>query len=126
MSFAEPTDGGRVVKEGVGAVKVTLIGTVQPGDPLYGASTGWARADASDDTKRCQLIAGNTGGVSGDEITAYVEAIIDFGSTCTATIPAHLYLSDTAGDYSASAGTVEKVIGRMMTAQVAHVWGVHS
>jgi len=55
-----------------------------------------------------------------------MEAIIDFGSGCTATNGADLYLSNTAGDYSASAGNMSRIVGRMLNAQVAHVWGIHS
>jgi len=127
MAFAEPSDGARNIKQsspGRGQ-EVTLIGTVQIGDPIYGGSTGWARACAADDTKRTMMIASQSG-VSGDKIIAYPDVLLDFGSGCTATIGADLFLSDTAGDYSASTGTWKQVIGRMLTGRVAHVWGVHS
>lgn len=125
MAFAEPSDGGRIVKETGLKATVLLHGTVQPGDPVYNDGTGFVRADASDDAHPCHAIAVN-GGVSGDYIDVAPEAIIDFGTTCTATHGAHLYLSDTAGDYSASTGTDPLVIGRMLGAQLAHVWGIHS
>lgn len=127
MAFAEPSDGARlVIRSGLGrGFKVTLIGTVQPGDPLYGSSTGWARADADDDAKRPMMIAG-VSGISGETIIAYPDAIVDFGSDCTATIGADLFLSSTAGDYSASTAGYGYRCGRMLTARVAHVWGMHS
>ena len=127
MSFAEPTDGGRIVYETSPQHGETglLNGTVMPGDPVYHDGTGWARSDASTDATPCHMIAVN-GGVAGEYIDVVSEAFIDFGSSCTATLGSHLYLSDTAGDYSASAGTVTRVVGKMLTAQRAHVWGVHS
>ena len=126
MAFVEPSDGARIILEAhSGGYPVTLIGTVQPGDPISGASTGWARADASDDTLPPQSIAGQAG-ISGDVITAYDDCILDFGSGSTAISGAALHLSDTAGDYSASTGTKPFVIGRMRTGRVAQVWGIHS
>ena len=129
MSFVEPTDGARIVVETSPQHGFTglLNGTVQPGDPIFHNGTGWVRADAADTngSRRPQAIAVN-GGVSGDYIDVVSEAIIDFGSGCTATHGADLYLSDTAGDYAASAGSESFVIGRMLNAQVAHVWGMHS
>jgi len=125
MAFVEPTDGARIVLETSLTWTGLLNGTVQPGDPIYNDGTGFTRADASNDAKPCHAIAVN-GGVSGDYIDVTMEAIIDFGTGCTATHGAALYLNDTAGDYGASAGTFESRVGRMLGAQVAHVWGVHS
>lgn len=123
MAFAEPTDGARIVMEGKNPHKVTLNGTVQPGDPLAISSNEYVRADASDATKEPIAIAGEYG-LDGDIITAYESAVIDFGSGCTATIGDTLYLSDTAGDYDTSAGTTKYIIGRMTTAQIGHVWAM--
>ena len=126
MSFAEPSDGARIIVEvPSGGYPVTLVGTVQPGDPISGGSTGWQRADASTDGLRPEMIAGGNG-VSGDTIVAYESAILDFGTGCTAVIGSDLFLSDTAGDYSASTGTVGYRVGRMIDAQRAYVWGIHS
>lgn len=125
MAFAEPTDGARIV-ELIGPPRTVLLnGTVQPGDPLFNNGTGFVRADASDTTKRAQMVALN-GGISGEYADAGVEAYVDFGSGCTATHGSDLFLSDTAGDYAASAGTITYRIGRMLNARVAHVWGNHS
>jgi len=127
MAFVEPTDGARIVVEtspGHGFTGL-LNGTVQPGDPVFHNGTGWVRANATNNALRPQAIA-VTGGVSGGNVDIVSEAMIDFGSGCTATAGADLFLSNTAGDYSASAGTNSYVIGRMLDAQVAHVWGMHS
>jgi len=125
MSFVEPSDGARIVVETMPITGFTglLNGTVQPGDPVYNNGTGWVRAAGT--LEAVHGIAVN-GGVSGDYVDIVMEAIIDFGSGCTATHGADLFLSDTAGDYSASAGTHTYRIGRMLGAQVAHVWGLHS
>lgn len=127
MSFVEPTDGGRIVVETSPSPGFTglLNGTVMPGDPIFHDGTGWIRADASNDSYLPEMIAVN-GGVAGDYIDVVQEAFIDFGTGCTATHGSILYLSDTAGDYSASTGTLPRLIGRMLNAQVAHVWGIHS
>jgi len=125
MAFVEPSDGARIVEQVGPSWTGLLNGTVQPGDPVFNNGTGWVRANASNDALRPQAIAIN-GGVSGDYIDIAAEAIVDFGTGCTATHGADLYLSDTPGDYSASTGTVGYVIGRMWGAQVAHVWGQHS
>jgi len=122
MSFVEPTDGQRILLDGQSPCTITLAGTVCVGDPLA-YSTGWQRANGTDATLEPVLIAGQSG-VSGDKITAYQTALIDFGSGCTATAGGLLYLSDTAGDYRASTGTTEYVIGRQTTAREAYVWGI--
>ena len=122
MAFVEPTDGTRIILMGHNPSKITLAGAVNVGDPVA-YSTGWYQADASDATKEPVLIAGQSGDVA-DIITAYESALIDFGSGCTATVGGLLYLSDTAGDYSASAGTTSYVIGRQTTAQIAQVRGI--
>lgn len=126
MSFVEPTDGARIVLQSSPLTGHTglLTGTVCPGDPIGHDATGWKRAGGVGNI-HAEMIA-IQGGVSGGYIDMAYDAIIDFGSGCTATAGADLFLSDTLGDYSASAGTLSRRIGRMLTAQVAHVWSYHS
>ena len=127
MAFVEPSNGARIVVETSPITCYTglLNGTVNPGDPIFHNGTGWVQADDSTEHLPPQMIAAE-GGVSGGYIGIAYDAIIDFGSGCTATAGSDLFLSDTAGDYSASAGSVGRTIGLMLTAQVAHVWSKHS
>ncbi len=123
MAFVDPTTGSRIILQsspGQGS-QVTLAGTVKVGDPI-GYSSGWKQAD-SDAVIYPQLIAGQSG-VSGDVITVYDSAIIDFGSGCTATAGGLLYLDTTAGTYTTTS-TSAMQIGRMLTARVGMVWGEH-
>lgn len=122
MSFVEPTNGQRILLDGQSPSKITLAGTANVGDPLA-YNSGWKQADADDATYEPVLIAGQSG-VSGDIITAYQTAYVDFGSGCTATAGGLLYLGNTAGDYSASTGTTKYIIGRMTTTRIAYVWGM--
>jgi len=100
MAFVDDTTGGRVILEGIGPIKITLAGTVEMGDPV-GYSSGWKVCDADTSPNYAEFVAGGPG-VSGDIITAYREALIDFGSGSTATENDILYISTTAGSYSSS------------------------
>jgi len=106
MAFTDDTTGGRIIKEGVGAIKITLSGSVSVGD-LVGYSSGWKAADGNASVY-AEFVAGQSG-ASGDVITAYRAARI--GNLTTGTAGNPVYLSDTAGGYSASAGTVVQVVG---------------
>lgn len=106
MAFTDVTDGSRVIKEGVGMVKITLAADCCVGD-LLGYNSGWVLADANG-TYPAVLVAGVTA-ASGAEIAAYRAAKI--GGITSGTAGNKLYLSDTAGDYSASAGTLSQVVG---------------
>ncbi len=123
MSFVDPTTGSRVILQSAPGqgFPITLAGTVKVGDPI-GYSSGWKQADY-DAPIYPQMIAGGSG-VSGDTITAYDSAIIDFGSGCTATAGDLLFLHSTAGAYTTTS-TSAMQIGRMLNARVGMVWGEH-
>ncbi len=106
MAFTDVTDGSRIIESGEGAVKITLSDAVQAGD-LLGYNSGWVRADGNASVT-AELIAG-CAAASGQEITAYRKTTIS-GIT-TGTAGNVVYLSDTAGAYSVSAGTVSQVVG---------------
>jgi hypothetical protein len=114
MAFADNTP--RTVLCGLGPVQITLAGTVQAGDPV-GYSSGWKAADGNG-AVYASLVAGEDGD-SGDVITAFMAAVVTGFTGGTAGNP--LYISDTAGDYSESAGTVAQVVGRMASATDAFV-----
>lgn len=122
MSFVEPTDGTRIVKEGIGKVHLTLSGSCLPGDAL-GYDDGWYQCNSNssaDLAEYADFVAGESG-VSGDIITAYREALLDFGSGCTADLGDKLYLSDvTSGDYTSNSALCSArghVVGFMTTAR---------
>ncbi len=111
MAFTDNTTGGRTILIGRGKVSLTLAGTVAPGDPI-GYNSGWVRADANG-TFPAEFIAGHAG-VSGDVITAYRVALI--GGCTLATANDKVYLSDTAGGYSATTGTLTQIVGKCINA----------
>jgi|GEM_PF-737070 len=104
MAFAD--SGIRTIKEGFLPVKITLGEACAKGD-LLGYSSGWKLADG-DNSIYPELVAGEAG-ASGDVITAFRGAVVNGFSDATAGNLA--YLSDTAGDYGESAGTVQQVVG---------------
>src|SRR3972149_3192809 len=116
MALTDVTDGSRIILEGKGKVKITLGEAVKCGD-LIGYSSGWKLADANNSIY-AELVAGE-GGASGAEITAYRSARVGGVSGATAGNP--IYLSDTAGAYSESAGTVIQVVGIQESATVMQV-----
>ena len=116
MAFTDNTTGGRVIKEGVMPVKVTLTDTCDVGD-LIGydgvTSNAWERADANGKVP-AQLVAGEKCGTSGDEIVCYKMAIID-GFT-DATSGDMVYLADDVGDYAATpASWVMQCVGECVS-----------
>ena len=106
MAFTDPTDGSRTLLTGTGPCKITLAGVCKIGDPL-GYSSGWYRADANASIY-AELVAGEDGAAA-QVITAYTSARI--GGISSATAGGAVYLSDTAGGYSESAGTVAQIVG---------------
>lgn len=106
MAFTDDTTGGRVILEASSPVHVTLAANVMAGD-LLGYNSGWVKADANG-TYMAVLIAGAIG-TSGEAITAYRSARI--GGITSGTAGNKIYLSDTAGQYSSSAGTAPQVVG---------------
>jgi hypothetical protein len=77
MAITDASVNRRIV-EGVCPVKVTLAGTVQCGDPLK-YNSGWMLA-TNESGYPAVLIAGQKG-VTGDIITAYPMAVIEFTHT---------------------------------------------
>jgi len=77
MAFVDAST-SRKVLEGVCPVKITLAEAVSAGDPLK-YSTGWKLA-TNESGKPAVLIAGEDG-VSGEVITAYGMAVIEFTHT---------------------------------------------
>ncbi len=121
MAFADNTTGGRIILEGIRPVKVTLSAACEAGD-LIGYSSGWKLADMNSSPKVYpELVAGVTA-ASGAEITAYREAVIDFGSSCTATAGDSIFADTDGGEYVGVASNDQGYcVGVMTTAQVAFV-----
>jgi len=105
MAFTDNPD-GRIILAGYLPVQITLSGTVRTGD-LVGYNSGWKQADANNSIY-AELVAGQHGS-SGKKITCYRMARV--GGITTGTAGNVLYLSDTTGEYSASAGTVSQRVG---------------
>ncbi len=101
----------RIVKAGSQPVQITLAGNVKVGDPL-GYSSGWYQADANAAIYG-ELIAGEDGYI-GEVITAYTSAVL--GGFSGGTTGGIVYLSDTAGQYSESVGTVTQALGQVLNA----------
>lgn len=123
MAFVDHTTGGRIILEGIMPIKITLDDTCEVGDLIgYDAITddAWEKADANGKIP-AQLIAGEKCETSGDEITCFKMALIDFTSDCSATPGDVVYLADTAGQYAASASWVPQDLGQMVSARVAFI-----
>lgn len=105
MAFGDNSD-GRLLLAGYLPVRITLSGIVKTGDPV-GYSSGWKQADGNNSIY-AELVAGEHGS-SGVEITCYRMARV--GGITTGTAGNVLYLSNTAGEYSASVGTVSQRLG---------------
>jgi len=97
--------------------KVTLAEACEVGD-LLAYSTGWVLADASDGSKAAKFVALDKGEI-GDEINVASYAMIEGPTGMT---PGNsIYLSDTAGGYSDSAGSVSQVVGVAVSATLLQV-----
>lgn len=115
MALTDVTTGGRVIKEGIGPMKLTLTGTVKVGD-LVDAAGVQADANAG---KAAKFIAGQPG-VSGDVITVYRAAVI--GGVSGGALGTAVFLSDTAGGYSETVSTTSRqVVGRMISATEMYI-----
>ena len=112
MAFGDNTTGGRVIKQGMNPMKVTLGGAVVVGDLLTLGTTS-VQADGNN-SLYAEVIAGESG-ASGAEITVYRMAIVS-NYTTAGTVGATLYLSNTAGGYAVAAGTVSQVVGILIGA----------
>lgn len=124
MAFVDNSTGGRVIRQGLMPIKVTVDDTCDVGD-LIGydvhTSAAWEKADA-DAKIPAVLIAGEKCETSGDEITCYKMAYVDFGSGSTATAGDLVYTSDTAGDYAATpGGWVHQCTGQMISATMGFI-----
>ena len=121
MAFVDNTTGGRLITATGPITKLTIkaSSTVTWGDPL-GYSAGWVRAASA--TIPAEYIAlGNSSG--GDEISVCKNCTIDFGTGSTATAGDNLFVSTTAGQYTATGPTVTggQIIGEMVSAQVGRI-----
>lgn len=123
MAFSDTTYNKRIIKEGIMPVKVTITDTCDVGDLIgYDAITtsAWERADANAKVP-ANLIAGAQA-ESGDEITCFRMAVIDFGSESTATAGDMVYTSDTEGAYASTPGNwVHQCVGQCVDATVAFI-----
>lgn len=124
MAFVDNTTGGRVVKEGIMPVRITLTDTCDVGDLIgYEGITDneWQRADANGKAP-AQLVAGEPCRTSGDEIVCFKMAVVDFGSGSTATSGDMVYLSDTVGAYVATPDSwVSACVGQCVSATEAFI-----
>ena len=120
-AFVDNTTGGRIIKEGIRPVQITLSGTVKVGD-LIGYSSGWKAADMNSSPKVYPELVAGAPGVSGDVITAFREAVIDLGTGCTATAGDRVYADTDAGEYVGVASNDQGYcVGVMTTAQIAFI-----
>jgi len=111
-SLTDVTDGSRVIAEGIAPCQVALSAAALPGDLLGKSGSTWVLADGNNSVY-AELVAGQKG-ASGDTITAF--RIARVSALSGAAIGDPVYLSDTAGGYSASAGTVGQIVGVAISA----------
>ena len=102
MAFTDVTDGSRIILRGESPTKLALTGTVKVGDPVTELGV---QADGNSGNLRAKWVAGEPG-VSGDTITVYAAALI--GGLSGATKGDAVFLSDTAGGYTATASTTSR------------------
>ena len=120
MAFTDQTTGGRVLRDGIMPVKITLTDTCHPGDligfdGIDGGSDTWVRADANGKIP-ASLNAGQRCETSGDEIVCYKMAYVGFPSTTSAVTGDYVYLADTAGQYASTPTTwVSQCVGEMVS-----------
>lgn len=102
MALTDVTDGSRIILQGLGPSKLALTGTVLVGDLVTELGV---QADGNSGNLRAKWVAGEAG-VSGDTITVYKAALID--GLSGGTKGDAVFLSDTAGGYSATASTTSR------------------
>ncbi len=116
MALTDST--ARRIVQGFMPIQITLAAAVSMGD-LLGYDSGWKLADANAGIPAV-LIAG-VDGASGAKITAFPAALVD--GVTGATAGADIYLSDTAGNYSATkSATSEQKLGVSLSATEMFVW----
>lgn len=103
MALTDVTDGSRIVQWGSGAIKVVLAAACKPGDLLTEAG---ALADGNATTPAPAAYVAGEKGASADTITAYRRAILS--GLSGATLGNVVYLSDTAGSYTATPSTTQR------------------
>lgn len=98
--------------------RVTLGATVEAGEAITLQSDGfWDPSDAS--TAQLTARVAVQSGVSGDEIDSVTHGPVK--AITGGTIGSLVYLSDTAGEYSATAGTKDTIVGYCETATILFV-----
>lgn len=112
MAYADHTTGGRTIIQGLCPVQISLSEAVEVGDLIGVSANTWKRADANADIF-AELVAGHAG-ASGDTITAYRLAVV--GNVSGATKGNKIFLSNTAGENSETAGAIAQVVGVALTA----------
>ena len=110
MALTDNATNGRSVKEAYGRGKLTLTADCEMGDLLTKAG---ALADGNSGTNKADWVAMQKA-ASGAEIEVCRMAVI--GGLTGATLGDLTYLSDTAGGYSATTGTVTQVVGIALSA----------
>lgn len=118
MAFTDQTTGGRVIRQGLMPIRITLTDTCHVGDLIgYDGVTSdtWVRADA-DGKIPASLVAGEKCDTSGDEIICYKMAYVLYPSTTSAVTGDMVYLANTAGQYAATPGSwVAQGVGEMVS-----------
>lgn len=121
MAFSDPGK-GRIVEDCSGLVKITLAEACNAGD-ILGYSSGWKRALATAGTAiQGRLVAGEDG-ASGDEITAYRQAVVSGYSGGTAGNPVYVAEGTDYGKITetkpTTSGDCDTVIGYLASATLA-------
>lgn len=104
MAFTDNTTGGRILLQGIGPLEIALSADAKPGDLIGISSSGtWVLADGNSSPNVQALLVAGQAGASGDTIRAYSIAVV--GNFSGASKGDRVWLSDTAGRYSATAST---------------------
>jgi len=126
MAFVDNAYNGRVIKEGLMPFKITLddicdVGDLIGYDAIVGGDDAWELADADGKIPAC-FVAGEQCKTTGDEITCFKMAYIDFGSGSDADPGDMVYLSNTPGSYAATPGSwIHQCVGQCVSATMAFV-----
>ena len=116
MSFADSST--RFVKAGFGGVEVYFYTAVNGGDPVaYDGTNGFVQADANNSLP-ARFIASND--FEADSYGVVFASAVVSGFT-GGTPGGLLYLSDSVGDYSDSAGSSSQVVGTLYSATEAFI-----
>ena len=115
MSFADISV--KTLLVGEGEARITLAGAVKTGDLVgVNATNGWVKAQGASTAVKAQFVAGEAG-ASGGKITVFRRALLRAAYGAVAgEIGDPLYLGDTAGSVSTSAGSITQVVGYIASA----------